>query len=114
MLIFKKTKDFLKKYWELVVGAIILALGYVLGTSGNREKVLESDIKAHKKKQKIVNKETDRAIEEFKNAQDEAHRQKLDREEAADQNKIETKKDLLKDEEELDKILKEKYKLDGE
>ena len=44
-----KTKRFLTKHWKALVAALLVFVGYILGTSGNREKVLQKDVKTLQK-----------------------------------------------------------------
>jgi len=111
MLYLKKIKDFFLKYWEIFVAGILVAVGFVLGTSGNRTRVLEEDKEAQKNAADSIREGTDSAIEDFKNAQEESKKAKIQREKEADKEEATTKKELLKDSEKLDKVLKEKYKL---
>ena len=114
MSFFKKIKRFIKDYWEVLVGIVLVAIGYLLGTGGNREDVLKKDSAAQKKASDEIQKGTDEAIEEFKKSQDQNLKEKIEKEKEADQVKKERKEELLNDDENLDKILKEKYNLNGE
>ena len=114
MSFLKKIKIFIKDYWGALVAAILVAIGYLLGTSGSREKVLKKDIEAQKKASNEIKEGTDLAIEEFKKTQEQNLKEKSEKEKEADHAKRERKEELLNDDENLDKILKEKYKLSGE
>jgi len=107
----KKIKDFFIKYWEVLVAGILVSIGFVLGTSGNRERVLKKDKEAQKKASNEIKEGTDKAIEKFKDSQKENQEKKQDREEEADKQAVAREKELLKDSEKLDKVLEEKYKL---
>lgn len=107
----KKIKNFFIKYWEILVAAALVAVGFVLGTSGNRENVLKKDKEAQKKAADEIKEGTDKAIETFKNTQKENQKIKQDSEKSANSKAAEREKELLKDSEKLDKVLKEKYKL---
>ena len=107
----KKIKNFFIKYWEILVAGILVAVGFFLGTSGNRERVFKKDKEAQKKASDEIRKGTDDAIEEFKNKQEANTKEKENREKVADELADEREKELLKDSEKLDKVLKEKYKL---
>ena len=110
----QKAKKFVTKYWEILVAAALVAVGFVLGTSGNREKVLKKDIEAQKKSAASIQKGTDEAIEKHARSQEENENEKAQREKDADEKKDDRKEELLKDSEKLDKVLKEKYGLKGD
>ena len=56
------------EYWEIFLGFLVLLVGIVIGTSGSREKVLKSDLKAKEHARKKVIKETTEAVEKNQNA----------------------------------------------
>ena len=103
----KKAKKAIVEYWEIFVAAFILLLGVIIGTSGGREKVSQKDADARKKAAKSIQKGTDRAIEENASV-------KLEKEQEADKKEKQRKEDLLNNSSKLDKVLKDKYSLDGE
>ncbi len=107
----KKIKSFFLKYWEIIVAAFLVAVGFLLGTSGNREAVLKKDKKAHKKASDEIKKGTDEAVKEFQDQQKVNLEEKEAKEQKADADEEDRKEELLKDPEKLDKILEEKYKL---
>lgn len=110
----QKAKNLVTEYWEIFVGAALVAAGFVWGTSGSREKVLKKDIKAQKKAAKSIAQGTDEAIEKHNKSQKKNEDEKAQREEEADQNQEDRKEELLKDSKKLDKVLKEKYGLKGD
>ena len=54
----QKIKKILTEYWELFLGFLVLLVGIVIGTSGSREKVLKSDLKAKDQARNKIIKET--------------------------------------------------------
>jgi len=110
----QKIKQVMTEYWEIFLGFLVLLVGIVIGTSGSREKVLKSDLKAKEHARKKVIKETTEAVEKNQNAIRRAEEEKKEKEEKADVAKAKRKKELLKDPDKLDNILKEKYNLKGE
>ena len=60
----QKIKKILTEYWELFLGFLVLLVGIVIGTSGSREKVLKSDLKAKDQARNKIIKETTKAVEE--------------------------------------------------
>jgi hypothetical protein len=110
----KKAKKAIVEYWEIFVAAFILLLGVIIGTSGGREKVSQKDADARKKAAKSIQKGTDRAIEDYHDAREENASVKLEKEQEADKKEKQRKEDLLNNSSKLDKVLKDKYSLDGE
>jgi len=110
----KKAKKAIVEYWEIFVAAFILLLGVIIGTSGGREKVSQKDADARKKAAKSIQKGTDRAIEDYHDAREENASVKLEKEQEADKKEKQRKEDLLNDSSKLDKVLKDKYGLNGE
>jgi len=109
----QKIKQVISEYWEIFLGFLVLLAGIVIGTSGSREKVLKSDSKAKERARKKVIKETTEAIEKNQNLIKRAEEEKKEKEDKADVAKEKRKKELLKDPDKLDNILKEKYNLKG-
>jgi spore germination cell wall hydrolase CwlJ-like protein len=109
-----KTKRFLTKHWKALVAALLVFVGYILGTSGNREKVLQKDVKTLQKAQKKTNSNTDKAVKKYIASKESNLREKISHESNADKKEEERREELLKDSSKLDKILKEKYGLKGE
>ena len=114
MKLLKKVKEVVVEYWEIFVAAIMLLVGVVIGTSGSREKVLKEDIKSKEKANRDYRKSTEKAIKKHTKASEAAEERKAQREADADIEKSKQKEELLKDSDNLDRILKEKYDLDGE
>lgn len=110
----KKAKEVVVEYWEIFVAAFMLLLGVAIGTSGGREKVSQKDAEARKKAAKSIQKGTDRVIEDYHDAREENASAKLEKEKEADKKEKKRKEDLLNDSSKLDKVLKDKYGLDGE
>ena len=110
----KKAKKVIVEYWEIFVAAFILLLGVIIGTSGGREKVSQKDADARKKAAKSIQKGTDRAIEDYHDAREKNASVKLEKEQEADKKEKQRKEDLLNDSSKLDKVLKDKYGLNGE
>lgn len=110
----KKAKKAIVEYWEIFVATFILLLGVIIGTSGGREKVSQKDADARKKAAKSIQKGTDRAIEDYHDAREENASVKLEKEQEADKKEKQRKEDLLNNSSKLDKVLKDKYGLDGE
>jgi hypothetical protein len=107
----KKIKSFVVEYWEIFVAGILVAIGFILGTSGSRESVLKKDKLAQKKASEEIEKGTDEAIQKFKDSQKKNESIKSEKEDLANQEQEDRKKELLKDSKKLDKILEDKYKL---
>ena len=114
MLYLKKIKKIIVDYWEIFVGFLVLLVGIVIGTSGNRSKVLKGDIKAKEKARAKERKETVKAITKNQDAIKAAEEEKKDSESEADKDIADREKELLKDPDKLDNILKEKFNLKGE
>ena len=114
MSVVHKIKAVVTQYWEIFVGFLVLLVGIVIGTSGNREKVLKSDVKAKEKARVKSQKKTKQAIERNQEKLEVIEKEKKQKEKDADLNRKDTKKELLKDPDKLDKILEEKYGLEGE
>jgi hypothetical protein len=112
--VIKRAKEIITEYWEILIAGIMLLIGVVIGTSGNREKVLKEDLKARESASKKIRQGTEAAIKKNQNAIEKAEKEKEAKEEEADSKKHRRKKELLKDPDKLDKILKEKYDLEGE
>ena len=110
----QKIKKILTEYWELFLGFLVLLVGIVIGTSGSREKVLKSDLKAKDQARNKIIKETTKAVEENQNSIKVAKEVKKEKEDKANIDKDKRKKKLLKDPDKLDNILKEKFNLKGE
>jgi len=110
----KKAKEVVVEYWEIFVAAFMLLTGVIIGTSGGREKVSQKDSEARKKAAKSIQKGTDRAIEDYHESREENTREKLKKEHSADKKEKQRKEELLNDSSKLDKVLKDKYGLNGE
>ena len=109
-----KIKSYVIKHWKALVAGLLVLVGYILGTSGNREKVLKKDVKSLQDSQKKINLNTDRAIKKYTTRRENNLKEKNSQENAADKKEKERKEELLKDSSKLDKILREKYGLKGE
>lgn len=109
-----KTKRFVIKHWKALVAAFLVLVGYILGTTGNREKVLQKDVKSLQNSQKKINSNTDTAIKKYLTSKENNLKEKISQESDADKKERERKEELLKDSSKLDKILREKYGLEGE
>jgi len=114
MTYLKKAKKILLEYWEILVAIVMLLIGVIIGTSGNREKVSQEDANARKKASSKIQKGTDRAIKNYHDTREKIDTEKKEQESKADQKKEERKEELLNDSSSLDKVLKEKYGLKGE
>ena len=66
MSVVHKIKTVVTEYWEIFVGFLVLLVGIVIGTSGNREKVLKSDVKAKEKARVESQKKTKKAMDNLK------------------------------------------------
>jgi hypothetical protein len=109
-----KAKLFITKHWKGFVAGFLVLVGYIIGTTGNREKVLQKDVKSLQNSQKEVNSNTDKAIEKYLISKEKNLAEKMSQESDADKKERERKEEILKDSSKLDKILKEKYGLKGE
>lgn len=109
----KKVKAILIEYWEIFVAAVMLLVGVVIGTSGSREKVAQGDAEARKKALKNIQSGTDKAIKDYQHTISENKSIKKEEEKVADKKEEERKEELLNDSSKLDKVLKDKYNLDG-
>lgn len=109
-----KTKRFITKHWKALVAALLVFFGYILGTSGNREKVLQKDVKSLQNSQKKINSNTDKSVKKYISSKENNLKEKISQESDADKKERERREELLKDSSKLDKILKEKYGLEGE
>jgi hypothetical protein len=114
MKLFLKLKKLFSEYWEIFVGLLVLLVGVVIGTSGSREKVLKEDSKAKEKARVKSIRKTEKAIIGNQKKLQDAEIEKEQKEKEADQKQKDVKKELLKDPDKLDKILEEKYGLEGE
>ena len=102
------------EYWEIFLGFLVLLVGIVIGTSGSREKVLKDDARAKEKARIKQQKETVNAVAKNQEAVNNAEKDRSKSEKLADEKMIKRKKELLKDPDKLDNILKEEYDLEGE
>ena len=114
MLKFRKVKKILSEYWEWLVGLAILLAGIVIGTSGDRNKVLRKDSKIKDKALKKIVEGSEKAIEENQQRLEKADQVRIEKEEKLAEDMKEKKEKLLKDSDKLDTILEEKYNLKGE
>ena len=114
MLYLKKIKKIIVDYWEIFVGFLVLLIGIVIGTSGSRNKVLTGDVKAKEKARIKERKATAKVINKNQDAIKTAEEEKKDSEVEADKVRVDREKELLKDPDKLDNILKEKFNLKGE
>ena len=109
-----KIKELAIEYWEIFVAFLFLLIGVVWGTSGSREKVLNDDARAKEKARIKQQKETVNAVAKNQEAVNNAEKDRSKSEKLADEKMIKRKKELLKDPDKLDNILKEEYDLEGE
>jgi len=114
MINLSKIKNFIVKHWKAFVAGALVLFGYILGTTGNREKVLQKDVKNLQGAQREVYLGTDKAIEKYLLEKEKNLSEKKSQEIEADKKENERKEELLKDSSKLDKILKDKYGLKGE
>jgi 1,2-phenylacetyl-CoA epoxidase catalytic subunit len=114
MIYFKKIKKLFLKYWKLLVGGVLFLIGFFISASKNDNKVLKKDLEIYKKSNKQLEKDITKSTNDFLKEVKTINQDKKLQEESADKNKEENKKELLKDSKKLDKILKEKYGLNGE
>ena len=110
---FKRVKAVVVEYWEIFLAIAGLLTGVIIGTYGKREKVAQADAEARKKASEDIQSGTDIAIEEFHTARKEILDDKNSQEKEADKKEVERKEELLNNSSKLDKVLKEKYNLDG-
>jgi len=113
MKFLKKAKEIVVEYWEIFVAAFMLLLGVLIGTSGGKERVAQSDADARKKAGNDIKEGTDEAIEDYLDAREENLDNKREQEREADEKEEERKKELLNDSSKLDNVLKDKYGLRG-
>ena len=107
--------NWLKEQWQWIVGGILAIIA--IAASKKRDsigKVEKSDSKAKASRDQKVNEGQAKAYEEFISKRSEAEEKFREDIEKIAQNKKERQKELENNPEELDKILKEKYKLKGE
>lgn len=109
-----KIKELAIEYWEIFVAFLFLLIGVVWGTSGSREKVLKDDARAKEKARIKQQKETVNAVAKNQEAVNNAEKDRSKSEKLADEKMIKRKKELLKNPDKLDNILKEEYDLEGE
>ena len=105
----------IKEYWKWIVGGILAIIA--IFASKKRDSILKvskSDSKTKAARDQKVNESQKEDYEEFISKRSEAEEKfRKDIEEIAE-NKEARKKELENNPEELDRILKEKYKLKGE
>jgi len=105
----------LKEQWQWIVGGLLAIIA--IAASKKRDsigKVEKSDSKAKAERDQKVNEDQKKAYEEFISKRSEAEEKFRGDVEAIAENKEKRKKELENNPEELDRILKEKYKLKGE
>lgn len=107
-------KKLLSEYWEWLAGLAVLLVGIVIGTSGDRNRVLRQDSKSKDKALKNIVEGSKKAIEENQQRLEKAEQVRVEQEENLAEDMKEKKEKLLKDSDKLDKILEEKYNLKGE
>tara|TARA_A100001515_G_scaffold88670_1_gene70474 strand:- start:37 stop:423 length:387 start_codon:yes stop_codon:yes gene_type:complete len=108
---FKSVKNFCVKYWELCVGAVLVAVGFFLGRRNDTSKIDKADAEALSESS---NKQKEEALsltkEHLENREEllEEYEKRLD---DIDSKREEIIEDLSNNDEKLDNILKEKYNL---
>ena len=105
----------IKEQWQWIVGGILAIIA--IAASKKRDsigKVEKSDSKAKASRDQKVNEGQKKAYEEFISERSEAEEKFREDVEKIAENKEARKKELENNPEELDRILKEKYKLKGE
>jgi hypothetical protein len=104
----------IKEQWQWIVGGILAIIA--IAASKKRDsigKVAKSDSKAKANRDQTVNEGQKKAYEEFISARSEAEAKFREDVQKIAENKEARQKELENNPEELDRILKEKYKLKG-
>ena len=105
----------LKEQWQWIVGGLLAIIAIAASKKRDSiEKVEKSDSKAKASRDQKVNEGQKKAYEEFISERSEAEKKFREDIEKIAENKEARQKELENNPEELDKILKEKYKLKGE
>jgi hypothetical protein len=105
----------IKNQWQWIVGGLLAIIA--IAASKKRDsigKVEKSDSKAKAERDQKVNEGQKKAYEEFISERSAAEEKFREDNEAIAENKEKRKKELENNPKELDRILKEKYKLKGE
>jgi DNA anti-recombination protein RmuC len=105
----------LKEQWQWIVGGLLAIIAIAASKKRDSiEKVEKSDSKAKASRDQKVNEGQKKAYEEFISERSEAEKKFREDIEKIAENKEARQKELENNPEELDRILKEKYKLKGE
>ena len=105
----------IKDYWQWIVGGLLAIIAIAASKKRDSiDKVEKSDSKAKAERDQAVNEGQKKAYEEFISKRSEAEEKFSKDIEKIAENKSARKKELENNPEELDRILKEKYKLKGE
>jgi hypothetical protein len=105
----------LKEQWQWIIGGVIAIIAIVASKKRDSVgKVTQNDSKAKAKRDQKVNESQEKAYKEFIAKRSEAEEKFSKDIEKIAENKEARKKELENNPKELDRILKEKYKLKGE
>jgi|TARA_B100000035_G_scaffold200075_2_gene171096 DNA anti-recombination protein RmuC len=105
----------IKEQWQWIVGGLLAIIAIAASKKRDSvDRVEKSDSKAKAERDQKVNESQKKAYEEFISKRSEAEEKFREEVEAIAENKVKRQKELENNPEELDKILKEKYKLKGE
>ena len=116
------TWDWIKEHWKLTLSALaaatIFILGFVKGSKGKRKAealkdLAEKDSEAYKKNNEAFKERVETLVAESKTKAAKIERDRLEAHKKAE-GKAAQNKEELNDSEKLDKILKDKFKLEGE
>ena len=112
----KKIKDFIVKYWKLVVGTATGVFIFVLGVFAaskdtSKEKVKTRDAEALARANEKIMEEHGAAFERFVTESERLKKEKTEKEAVLEEDKEKRIKKLQQDPEKLDKILEEEFGL---
>ena len=103
-------RDFCVKYWQIVVGAVLLAAGYILG-KGKDEKVEIADADAERNAASKQRDDAIRLTRDHLEKKEKILEEYEDRLEEISESRGRIIEDLSNNDEKLDNILKDKYNL---
>lgn len=114
--------DWAKENWKITVAALsaaaIFAIGFIKGSKGKRKAealrdLAEKDADGYKKNSEDYEERVKSLVEDHTSERDKIEEQKNLSHAAAKRRAAQKKEELENDPEKLDKILKDKYNLDG-
>ena len=107
----------IKEYWQWFLGVVIavISVGALAGKKrDSKAKIREGDSELEKKRSEKINKAQEFLYETHSKKRDAAQKEFESKSSKINEQKETRQKELENNPEELDKILKEKYKLKGE